>query len=95
MFSFPDWSTQQDDKELERLEKRRAAQRRYRESHKEQIKAAARRYRETNKEKISEYARRKWRTDPAIARNTGCGTGDRSAGWCSKESTGSPWRTTT
>lgn len=64
MFSFPDWSTQQDDKELERLEKRRAAQRRYRESHKEQIKAAARRYRETNKEKISEYARRKWRTDP-------------------------------
>jgi len=64
VFSFPDWSTQQHDKELERLEKRRAAQRRYRESHKEQIKAAARRYRETNKEKISEYARHKWRTDP-------------------------------
>ena len=64
MFSFPDWSTQQHDKELERLEKRRAAQRRYRESHKEQIKAAARRYRETHKEQISEYARHKWRTDP-------------------------------
>jgi hypothetical protein len=64
VFSFRDWSTGQDDKELERLEKRRAAQRRYRESHKEQIKAAARLYRETHKEQISEYARRKWRTDP-------------------------------
>jgi Autographiviridae endonuclease VII len=64
VFSFRDWSTGQDDKELERLEKRRAAQRRYRESHKEQISAANRRYRETHKEQISEYARRKWRTDP-------------------------------
>jgi Recombination endonuclease VII len=64
VFSFPDWSTGQDDKDLERLEKKRASRRRYRESHKEQIKAAARRYRETHKEQISEYARRKWRTDP-------------------------------
>jgi hypothetical protein len=64
VFSFRDWSTGQGDKELERLEKRRAAQRRYRESHKEQIKAAARLYRETHKEQISGYARRKWRTDP-------------------------------
>jgi len=64
VFSFSDWSTGQDDKDLDRLEKRRAAQRRYRESHKEEIKAAARRYRETHKEQISEYARRKWRTDP-------------------------------
>jgi Recombination endonuclease VII len=64
VFSFPDWSTGQDEKDLERLEKRRAAQRRYRESHKEQISSANRRYRETHKEQISEYARRKWRTDP-------------------------------
>jgi Autographiviridae endonuclease VII len=64
VFSFSDWSAGQDEKELERLEKRRAAQRRYRESHKEQIKAAARRYRETHREQINAYARRKWRTDP-------------------------------
>ena len=64
MFSFPHWSTGQCDKDLERLERRRASQRRYRESHKEQIKAAARRYRETHREQISEYARRKWQTDP-------------------------------
>lgn len=66
MFSFPDWSTGQDNKHLKRLEQNRAAARRYRESHKEQIKAAAQRYRETHKEQISEYGRRKWRTDPDL-----------------------------
>ena len=64
MFSFRDWSTTKDDKDLERLEKRRASQRRYHETHKEQIKAAQRRYRETHKKQISEYARHKWQTDP-------------------------------
>lgn len=43
-------SRKQDDKPLESREKKRAAQRRYSESHKEQIK---------------EYRRRKWETDPA------------------------------
>ena len=66
MFSFPDWSTGQDNKHLKRLEQNRAAARRYRESHKEQIKAAAQRYRETHKKQISEYGRRKWRTDPDL-----------------------------
>jgi hypothetical protein len=50
VFSFRDWSTGQRDKDLERLERRRASRRRYSESHKEQIK---------------EYRRRKWETDPA------------------------------
>ena len=66
MFSFPDWSTGQDNKHLKRLEQNRAAARRYRETHKDQIKAAAQRYRETHKEQISEYGRRKWRTDPDL-----------------------------
>jgi hypothetical protein len=50
VFSFRDWSTGQDDKDLERRQRNRAAQRRYSESHKEQIK---------------EHRRRKWETDPA------------------------------
>jgi Recombination endonuclease VII len=58
VFSFRDWSAKKDDKDLERLERRRASRRRYRETHKEQIKAAARRYRETHKDEISEHARR-------------------------------------
>jgi Recombination endonuclease VII len=58
VFSFRDWSTGQDDKDLERLERRRAAARRYRESHKEEIRKRARRYRESHKEEIRERARR-------------------------------------
>jgi Recombination endonuclease VII len=50
VFSFRDWSATKDDKDLERVEKRRASRRRYSESHKEQIK---------------EYRRRKWETDLA------------------------------
>jgi hypothetical protein len=49
VFSFRDWSTGQDDKELERLERNRAAARRYRERHKEEIR---------------ERRRRKWQADP-------------------------------
>ena len=58
MFSFRDWSTGQDDKELQRLEKRRASQRRYRERHKEEIRKRARRYRENHKEEIRKARRR-------------------------------------
>jgi hypothetical protein len=58
VFSFRDWSTGQDDKDLERLEKRRASQRRYRESHKEEIREARRRHRESHKEEIRETRRR-------------------------------------
>jgi len=64
VFSFRDWSTGQDDKDLERLEKRRAAQRRYRETHREEIRAAARRYHESHKDERNESARLKWRTNP-------------------------------
>ena len=66
MFSFPDWSTGQDNKHLKRLEQNRAAARRYRESHKEQIKAAAQRYRESHRDQINERSRLKWRTDPEL-----------------------------
>jgi hypothetical protein len=66
VFSFRDWSTGQDDKYLQRLERDRAAARRYRETHKDQIKVAARLYRETHKEQINERARLKWRTDPEL-----------------------------
>lgn len=58
MFSFRDWSTGQDDKDLERRERRRASARRWRETHKEKIRERARRYRESHKEQISEHARR-------------------------------------
>jgi Autographiviridae endonuclease VII len=51
VFSFRDWSTGQDDKDLERLERNRAA---------------ARLYRETHKEQINERARLKWRADPEL-----------------------------
>ena len=66
MFSFRDWSTGQDDKYLRRLERNRAAARRYRETHKDQIKAAARLYREGHRDQINERARLKWRTDPEL-----------------------------
>jgi Autographiviridae endonuclease VII len=66
VFSFPDWSTGQDDKYLQRLERNRASARRYRETHKNQIKVAARLYRETHKDQINERARLKWRTDPEL-----------------------------
>jgi hypothetical protein len=66
VFSFRDWSTGQDNKYLKRLERNRAAARRYRETHKDQIKAAAERYRETHKDQINERARLKWQTDPEL-----------------------------
>jgi len=66
VFSFRDWSTGQDDKYLRRLERNRAAARRYRETHKDQIKAAARLYREGHRDQINERARLKWRTDPEL-----------------------------
>jgi hypothetical protein len=66
VFSFHDWSTGQDDKDLERLERRRAAQRRYRESHKEEIRERARRWRESHKEQLNERARHKWQTNPDL-----------------------------
>jgi Recombination endonuclease VII len=58
VFSFRDWSTGQDDKDLERLERRRASRRSYRERHKEEIRKRARRYRESHKEEIKAAARR-------------------------------------
>jgi hypothetical protein len=66
VFSFPDWSTGQDDKYLQRLERNRAAARRYRETHKDQIKVAAQRYRESHRDQINERSRLKWRTDPEL-----------------------------
>jgi hypothetical protein len=66
VFSFPDWSTGQDDKDLERPERRRAAQRRYRESHREQINERARRWRESHRDQVNERARLKWQTDPDL-----------------------------
>jgi hypothetical protein len=66
VFSFPDWSTGQDDKDLERRKRSREAQRRYRESHREEIRTAARRYRESHREELNARARHKWQTTPEL-----------------------------
>jgi Autographiviridae endonuclease VII len=72
VFSFRDWSTGQDDKDLERLEKRRASGRRYRERHKDEIRKARRRYRETHKEQIRASARRYHETHKEEIRKARC-----------------------